>query len=357
MSRYTLLIALLVASIHGSHATAVTADQLAIVPGADVVGFIDFADLASRSSAKQDADGATTSLPQKLAARKARIEAATGLTEGDIVSGAFSCDIDTLTLSAATARERTANMQGVATVQLAKPLTIDQVNQALKLEYGSTAAAGVESLTIGGTAAMRIKASEPDEPDVYLAITKDKHVIVLSLNENALATALQRGNGAPTCAEPEPLARLRKTLPKGSQFQMACIVPPGVRASIESQINAMNAQIAQYPGLAAVMGFARLFQGVKNVCFGIQLDTDMLVSVAGELGGIAEAQQAQILLENVFIPMIQAQLLQQAGLTTPPQNMQEQVSVTTDDASILIRVKIPEEQLQGSTQQSNHPGY
>ena len=170
--------ALLILSLAVS-SEALTAREMSVVPGADIVGFIaidkaNASPMMKKRRAKASPESKQTS--QAFTAKKARFEAATGLTEDDIVSLAFSCDMDTAKLAAATQRERIGAMQAIAAIQVAKPISITKIKQAIKLEYGSQDFAGVADTTFGGHAGLIIKATAPTDPDAYLSVSPDGRI-------------------------------------------------------------------------------------------------------------------------------------------------------------------------------------
>ncbi len=346
--------ALLIAAMWTSSVGAMTASQISIVPGADIVGFvaIDKANAAPIIKKHRGADAPEgKELSQAFAAKSARFEAATGLTGDDILSIAFSCDMDTLNFKGTTQRERVAAAQAIAAIQVAKPISIEKIKRAIKLEYGSQDFAGVTDIDMGGRAGLRIKAPQPADPDFFLAVTPDQRMMLTSFNANALTAALERTTSGSAIPEPANLSRIKTVLPAGSQFQMACIIPPGVRASINEGIATMGQQATQDPGMAAVVGFARLFSGLQNLCVGVKLDNDALVSVAGSLGTEQAAQKAAILLETMIIPMIQASMMTPSA-GSPPPDLDNMVTVNTKNTALQIELRLTEEQIMQASKQT-----
>ena len=340
--------ALLVSAMLSPSSHAMTARQIAIVPGADFLGNIavreaNASPIMKKRKAAKKAEGEQPSREQE--ARRVRFETATGLTEEDIISVAFSGDMDTANMKATTQRGRVGAMNGLAAVQLAKSISIDKLKQAIKLEYGSQDLAGVSDVTIGGQAGLKVNATKPGDPDVYLTITKNGRLVLVAFNAESLAAALKRSASKASVPEPANLARIRTILPERAQVQMACILPPSVRATMDDQIKTMSQQAAKNPGLAAVVGFARLFSGIQNLCIGVELAEEAQLSLAGSLGNAQSAQQASILLETMIIPMIQASMMRNQTPGTPPPNLDNMVSVRTKDTALQVRLRLTEEQM------------
>jgi hypothetical protein len=339
--------ALLISSILAAPSSAMTARQLSIVPGADIVGNIavreaNASPIVKKRKAAQEMEGIQPR--QSFEARRARFEAATGLTEDDVVAVSFSCDMDTANMKGLTQRDRMGALNGLVAVQLAKSISMKNIKQAVKLEYGSEDLAGVSDVNIGGQASLKVNASKPDDPDVYLTLTPDGRVLMAAFSADSLAAALGRCASGASLKEPANLARVRSILAPETQIQMACIVPPSVRAAIDEQLGAMRQQAAQNPGMAAMIGFSQLFSGIQNLCVGVQLDDDALISVAGSLGNVQAAQQASILLETMIIPMIQASMMKQSA-GSQPADLENMVSVRTKDTALQVRLRLTEEQM------------
>jgi len=159
-----------------------------------------------------------------------------------------------------------------------------------------------------------------------------------------MTAALGRAKAGQAVPEPSNLSRIKTVLPAGSQFQMACIVPDSVRDSIDAQIVTMRQQAAQNPGMAAVAGFAHLFGGIQNLCVGVKLGNDALVSIAGSLGDEQSASQAGILLETMIVPMIQASMIKEAGGSIPP-NLTNMIKVNTRKTALQVELRLTEDQL------------
>lgn len=327
---------------------APTARQLAIVPHADATGFIAMKSLNAApivQKHKLAVEEKTNQVARALSARQARFEAATGLTGEDIIDIGFSCDMDTFNMDGKTPRERTAGLRGLTAIAVAKPLSISKIKKAITLELGSPELAGVADITIANHAALKINATKPSEPHFYLALTQNQRVVLLAFNAETLEAALRRAISGQVTPHPDALSHMHKTLPGGSQIQMACVIPQILRTRLKHQINTMNQQASQNPGLAAFAGIARLFQGLKTFSMGVRMESHALITLGSELGSQQEAQQAGILLKNMFIPMIQASMMQNAPQSQPVPNLEKNVSVTTTGNALNISLRLTEKQL------------
>jgi hypothetical protein len=319
--------------------------QAAIVPGSDIVGTIAIHDLNTAPLIKNRTNTATHAITRAVAARSARLEASTGLTKDDITSALFSCNIDTYNFKAETQRERVADLNGLIAVQLAKPVSIGKIKQAIKLEYGTEELAGVANITITGNPGLIIKATKKTDPDIFITITPDKHVLLAALNSASLASALQRAKSGRIIKEPQVLARMRGSLPPKSQIKIAAIIPAEVRALINQHSKAMTRQAKQNPGMMAAAGITQLFQNIKSISLGAQLTKDLLLTVAGDLGNAQSSQQAAILMKTMVIPMMQATMAQQSPQQTPVLNLKKQVKVKSDGTDLFLQIIIPENRI------------
>jgi hypothetical protein len=324
------------------------AQQVAIVGGADIIGNIAIQDLGKApimSKHLAEIRSEDSRWGPLMAARSARFEAATGLTAKDLLTAAFSLDIDTLAMTAATPREQVRGLSGLLALKLAKPISIAQLKQALKLEYGSQKLAGVSDVSIAGTPGLKIHASTVEDPNVYLTITPNKRTVLIAFNTKSLADGLQRIGARQAYREKDGIVQARKLLPAGSQIQIAGIVPPSLRAKINEYVLSMTKQAAQNPKLAITLGFVRLFQGVKNMGMGLQLDAGAQVSLMGTLGSQQEAQQASILLNSMVIPMVHAAMLQQASPSQPAPKLDGIINVDAKADVLKIGLRLTEEQM------------
>jgi hypothetical protein len=329
-------------------AEALTATQASMVPGADFVATLDIkkvneAPIVRKRRAADEANPDRSASGVWLA-KAARFETATGITKDDVIAIAFSCDIDTANLEGETPQERVGGAIGILAIELAKPISIEKLKLALRLEYGSEQHAGVSEVAIGNGRGLKINASNEGDPDIYLAVAPEGHVLLTSFNVNALGEAQARLQSSGGLHEPSELAALRQTVAKQTQIQMACVVPAALRDSINAQIVALQDQAAQNPGLAIVAGIVKLFGGIKNLCAGVALAEDASITVAGDLGDPLAAMNASLLLDTMVIPMLQAKLLQTTGGATPP-NLDEMAKVSAQDSTLEIRFKLSEAQI------------
>ncbi len=337
---------ILLSSIEISIAAGINPSGPAIVPSADLIGMVDIQALNATEVARkkeQELENSTNPLTAPFEVQREKIERITGLTKDDIIGAVFSCDFDTINLQASTARDRTAAMNGAAALLLAKPITMAKIKQAIDVSGDTQNKELVKDLIIAGQPALCVKAKDPKDPDFYMLALPSMKTVLMALNQASLTEAVKRAGSGKSVSEPKDLTQLRKVLPLSSQVQIACVVPESVRTSIAAQINTMTQQSNQQPGMAAFVGFFRLFQGLRNFAIGFQADSDSVVSVAGDLGSSEAANQAGVLLENMIIPMMQSMIAQNAGQQGgAPMNLANQATVKVDNSSLRISFVIPE---------------
>jgi hypothetical protein len=324
------------------------AQQVAIVSGADIIGNVaiqEFCNAPIISKHLAEIRSGDSQWGPLMAARRARFEAATGLTGEDILSAAFSLDIDTLDMAASTPREQVNGLSALLAIKLAKSLDIAQLKQALKLEYGSQKLAGVSDVSIAGNSGLKIHASTAQDPDVYLTITPNQKVVLIAFNTAALADGIQRIGARKAYKAKNAISHIQTMLPTEAQIHIAGVVPPSIRAKINEQVLTMTQQAAQNPRLAVTLAFVRLFQGIQNIGFGLQLDDGALLSLLGELGSPQEAQQASILLNNMVIPMMHAAILQHASPSEPAPDLDGVITVGAKAEALHIDLRLTEEQM------------
>jgi hypothetical protein len=333
-------------------AIALNAIEAAIVPEADIVGTLNVKSANNSAIVKMlSAEGTNENDPANgtMLAKAARFEAATGITADDVVSVAFSCDIDTAKLDATTPNERVSNMNALLAVQLAKPITIDKLKLALKLEYGSEASAGVTEVTIGATRGLKINATTPTDPAIYLTIAPGGNILVASFNAEALESMQQRIATGALAQESDVLTVLDKGTRRSAQIRTVFKVPASVRANIRTRIADMQEQVATNPGMAIGVGIARLFRGIKSISGSMHLGEDAYVSLTGDLGSAEDALQASMLLDTFVVPLLQVKLTQ-SGLLAGSPSLGNLSSVTANASQLKINFKIPGAQLISNAQ-------
>jgi hypothetical protein len=343
-ARFSGFILVLTALTAGAIAMAASpgSGDIAIVSRADLVGTIDIQALAAApiftlASGKH-------SISQAAAARNARIKMATGLTKKDILSAVFSCNTTSIKYTAPTRRQRLESLQGILAVQLAKPVTIAQIRQAIKLEYGSEERAGVSSITINGYPALVVKAPDKNNPDIFVAITPNKKVLLTALNAASLHAALQRSKTGNYIGEPRKLNRLRQSMPPRSQIKLGAIVPRWAQDMLTRQSKIMLQQSKQDPRMAAAASIPKLFENIQTISIGVLVSNDVLLTVAGDLNSRAAANQAGALIKTLLIPIMQA-ALQKNNNGNGNIDLTNQIKVRSSGSDLFIQLRIPAHQL------------
>jgi hypothetical protein len=341
-----LLAALLAActALYSNRTEAVGLHQIAIVPGADLVGTIDIKELSKAAIFNAVPGQKSHALSRSVAARSARIKLATGLTSQDITSVLFSCQTPTIKFNAPTPRQKVSAMHAMLAVELAKPVSIAQIRQAIKLEYGSEELAGVDNITINGYPALTIKAPSQKNPDIFAAMTPNNRVLLVALNTGSLSSALKRAKAGKAVREPQQLARLRKSMPPRSQVKIAAIVPDQVRNMINIQSRIMMQQAKQKPQMAGSAGVVKLFANIQTISVGILIKDDILLTVAGDLASRAAANQAGSLIKTMLIPIMQAAMDKQSK-SHSQLNLAKQIKIRSSSNDLFMQIRIPQNQL------------
>ncbi len=327
------------------HLLAAQSQQIALVPGADIVGTVAITALERAPLLEYINKAGRRKTPSRtIVARWTRINTATGLTKKDITSALFSCDIDTYDFKAPTLRGRCVRLNGIIAVQLAKPISIGKIQQAIKLEYGTEELAGVANITIAGHPALIVKSQNKKQPDIYIAVSPNQYALLIALTPASIAQSIQRAKSGQLIKEPKPLRDIRESLPRDSQIKIAAIVPPPIRGLVDQQTTTIQQQALQNPGLAATAAIIKIFRNLQNISIGIQITNDAILTIAGDLGDSQSAQQASVLISTLVIPMMQASMQNQSGSSAPVINIEKQVKIKSKDTNLIIQIRVPKEQ-------------
>ena len=324
---------------------AAAQSSIAVVPGADITGSIAIEKLNNTALITTLRGRGTKQSPRSLAAHQARLQSATGLTFSDISSAMFSCDADTYNFTGATPRAKVAKLNGLLAISLKKPVTISKLRQLIKLEYGSTEQAGVANVTIAGNPVLVIKSPTADKPDIYIAVSPDGRSVLAAFNPGAIGGALLRTKAGKLIREPDALYAMRKGLPRDAQIKIASVVPDAVHRQIDKQITAINRNAASNPGMAVTASLIGLFGNLRNISIGIGIDSDVSLTLAGDLGNSQTSQQAAILLQTIALPMMKASLQQQSGGAPNKINLDRQLKFSAKKNMLYISILIPQDQL------------
>ena len=308
MIKFTALITML-SMVVMPLAHAQTAVSAAVAPDADLLGIFDFAALRAaplqqRLTAQEDADAPQDGFSEGLV----KAMTALGLAEEDLKSLVVSIDFDSLSKAISDGMEP-ESLKGTLAVMLAKPITLDAL-KALPAAMGAPATDLPAEVTVAGQVCLHDPTPEGG-PDVYMTLLDEGKAVLLATSKADMAAALTRAKSGQKLSIPAALGSLRSQIPQGTQGSLVLAVPESLRVSMRDSV----AKMAAASAAAGPMGgmntmLMKLFQNTKSVGLSMQMTDRAKVALSIDLGSSADAQQAEMLVKNMLMPMATMQLMQ-----------------------------------------------
>ena len=325
---------------NGSNTPVSTAEQTsqhaldaAIVPNADFVVRIDVNAIRQAPVIKQleNAKGnAVGSNPEYE-----KFQQVTGLSKDDVQAVVLSANTANFDFANGKAQTNLTQMNGVAAVEFAKPLTTDKLIEGLKIILEEKAT--LSTFDLEGTQAVHIQSTKPDEPSAYAAPARDAKTVYIAFNKASLQAALQRAaKGVMAASRPE----LQTLSEPASQASLAFTAPQALRDYIQTRLSTSQ----KSPGNAMLNGFLAPFKNLRSIALGMQWDTDMQIDIAGNLGAADAATQVAALIQTMALPMLKQYTAKASGKSAL--NLDEQFSVSTEDTALRISLRFTGEDLQ-----------
>jgi len=340
-------------------ATAGSALRAAIVPGADLVGKIDFraigkTPIIEKHRKSLEDKQSLEKQSRELAAFIDKLKAATGLEDDDFVSFLFSCDVSKVNVDAVGSREKAESVDALAALDLDKPFGVSKMKSCISEIGGIAAASQVVDTRIGSRPAIKLCSTNASEPDLYVATSKDERTILFGMRAESLAAGLSRAASGKMAKLPSGVSAVATALPKGSQVMFTFVAPESLRATIKEQIAKVSAAAANDPGAAMSLSFISLFRNIQNLSFGIKFANDALVGLAADLGAEMEAQQTAAILQTMVIPMLQASMAQQSDPTAS--GIAQSIKVSSKGPAVRLSIRLTEEDLAAMSERAGQRG-
>ena len=286
--------------------TAITA---AIAPDAELLGIFDFAALRAaplqqRLTAQEDGDTPSDGFSEGMD----KALAALGLTDEALKALVVSIDFDSLS-SALTGGMQPESLKGTLAFVLTKPITLDAL-KGLPQAMGAPASDLPAEVMVAGQACLHDPTPQ-GAPDIHMTLLDGGTSVLLASSAEHMAEALTRAKSGAKASIPSVLGKLRSQIPLGTQGSLVLAVPESMRASMRESV----AKMAAAPSAGGPMGgmnsmLMKLFQNTKSVGLSMQMTDRAKLALSIDLGSAADAQQAEMLVKNMLMPMATMQLMQ-----------------------------------------------
>ena len=308
MKRFTALAALLSLAIVPV-LQAQTAISAAIAPDAELLGIFDFAALRAaplqqRLTAQEDGDAPKDGFSEGLG----KAMAALGMTDEELKSLVVSIDFDSLSAAMSSGMEP-ESLNGTLAFVLSKPVTLALL-KGLPEAMGASASDLPAEVMVGGQACLHDPTPQGG-PDIHMTVLDGGTSVLLASSAERMAEALTRAASGDKASIPSVLGKLRSQVPQGTQGSLVLAVPESMRASMRESV----AKMAAAPSAGGPMGgmnsmLMKLFQNTKSVGLSMQMTDRAKLALSIDLGSAADAQQAEMLVKSMLIPMATMPLMQ-----------------------------------------------
>ncbi|MBN2302488.1 MAG: hypothetical protein JXN60_08235 [Lentisphaerae bacterium] len=202
------------------HRAENTLCRAAIMPNANIVFSIDIADARSTDIIKQVEDQNAAIVTATSDATREKLEQATGLTRNDLVAALFAANFTNMSLNVISSPSFLSDVDAVAALTLAKPLTHKGLLAAMQIMNDNKHAVQVTEVSVEGKPAVAIRSANPTETPRYAATSKDGKTVYVAFNKRSLTSTLQRetsGSYEKICPD---LQMLEKQIPDHSQIRL-----------------------------------------------------------------------------------------------------------------------------------------
>lgn len=284
--------------------------EAGLVPGADVVFRLDFKSARQApvySTLKELQNDQKGPVPAAdLSSLAKTIETKLGLKEEDIEHLILSADLDSIKMAVMGPDPNSMkSMQGMLSIQVAKPVTTAQLKQTIlelaASEGGETNALKFTTETIGGTEVLALTPDSESDPHVHIAVHGGQTILV-GLNRPSVTSAIERAGSKPATLDPA-IAGVMDAIGANSQVKLSFVVPQVLRDTLAG----MTKDSGSGPG-AMLSGF----KDFKSLSLGIHLSDGLTVNVSGDLGN-ADAANGLNGLVSMMKPQFKAALAEQTG--------------------------------------------
>jgi hypothetical protein len=329
--------------------------KAAIVPAADLVCEFDIAafrqaSIVQKIQALRKRSASNPTEADARAAKAEKIKQITGLTENDVLSVLVSADLKTYDLNSANASEEFKKLRGVVAIGLAKTVTTAQIIEVFKILTEGGKFARFEEIKIGERAVVQVTPTAPKEPTIYVAPSRTMKTVFLTVNQETLASVLQRDVKGTVEPLGSGFATLDRTLPAGAQLRVLLLVSDSMRAMMRQRVDELRQQAEKQPSpLSVAINFIGPLQNLRNASLALKATADAEFMMAGELENPQDAEQCAHLIQSFIIPMVQKASEQVQAMKDV--KAVQTLAITNEGSALRIGLKVTEADVDAWNQQ------
>lgn len=288
--------------------------EAAIVPGADLVGSLDYRKAAAAPAfveVSRAGEKRTPTAPSGWEERVVALERATGLSRDDVTALRFSADLDTLRLDGKGWQE--TEVDALLAVAFDRAVTSVQLRGGLDvLTESMPQRAWVAESTFEDRPGFTVSPSVPGEPALHAALARDGKGVFLSFNARSIGSALRREEGTPAELTPA-MSKALQFLEEGSQLRTTIVLSNPMRRELDRLVVDAEKKAHKNPGMSFLLGFMAPFRGLAALSLDTHFDDGISLGLTADLGGEGQALQAAALLQSTVVPMVKARMVRQRG--------------------------------------------
>jgi hypothetical protein len=320
--------------------------EAAIVPGADILGRIDYGEYRASPAAETIRKQRLEQNPALVEAEEERVrklEEATGVSPDDLRAILFSGDLDGIDISSPEPDSEYLKLNAVLAATFDGVLTAEQFEAGLKVIALEIPGSRVEEAEVGGRRVFSLFADGKAEPVLYGSLSLDGRTIFLTPNGRSMEGVFLREKEGRTESLSESLTTAERGLPEGSQFTTSFVLPEQLRRQIETRVSAAERQAMKNPVAGMILGFITPFRKLSSLSFGASFAEGAQLGAAADLGGESEAMQAVAILQTMVLPFLKARLAQGGGRSM--EDLEGKLGVASSGPTLRLEVKLEAEDL------------
>jgi hypothetical protein len=317
--------------------------EAAIVPGADLLLRVD----AKRAGDTPIAavfeqfgkdQAAASGMTKQQETFKQKMEQATGLGEKDLVGVLASADIDPLNLMGSDEGPDIEKLVAVLAVQIARPMTMDQLKAGLKVLTTDPTTAVLADVvlvdeSVGGCSVLKISPAATG-PFVYVALSQDGKVVFIAPNVVSMEGVLQRSGRGKIESLASDLAATEKAMPGAPQTRLAFLLPESVRTKMKETMDAETDPMAAMTSM-----YLKPFAALKSLSLGMEFSDMLSLAVVGSFSAPEDAAQVSGLVSMV-LPMLSG-----GKASNPTANMIKKLNVKLDGKTLTVSIVLTADEI------------
>ena len=305
------------------------------VENADVFVYVDIAKM-NQSPFSKAVEAQQSEEDKALADEKtAAFTAASGLTEDDVLSLAFSMDIDNIDFEAADPDEL-ENAQAVVAIELEKAITLEQVQATLESMSEEEIDAVITIVNEDGMDLLKLESNNAEDgPDrAFGTLSPDGKTLMVAFNTLSLKDALARISEGKMATPSADMAAAMQAM-GNRQARMVLVLPAVARQKIEEGVQAAAAQ----PGMGAML---MPFSTAKSLLISADTAESLDFYLSLDLGNPGNAQQATGMVQGM-LPMMMMGLGPQAA------ELAQKIKILAQDSVVTLNVNMTPEDIKKMT--------